>query len=324
MEQSTSEEIKEQPKIDLPEAEKKSKTKTIVAVIVLVIIVAPITTFLLGVYKFHWQGNTVDKVMAATHLPIASVNGHWIGYTEWRKGVDATNHFYSKKDELQLQTSIPALTPEQIQANELARLIEKELLQELADQYTIQVTQDDIDSEYTATILPQAAGGEEEIQKTIDTLYGWTLDQFKAEVVKEVVLRQKLQTAMNSDVTLNATAKQKIEAAKAELDAGKDFADIAKQYSEDSSAKDGGDLSWIEKGQTVPEFETTAFATAVGSISDIFTSQYGYHILKVLEKDDTRVHVAHILTKFVNIDDQVATLKAAAKISKFISLPESN
>ncbi|HZV60723.1 MAG TPA: peptidylprolyl isomerase [Candidatus Eremiobacteraceae bacterium] len=67
---------------------------------------------------------------------------------------------------------------------------------------------------------------------------------------------------------------------------GAKFEDLAKKYSEDPGTKDkGGDLGWLTQGQTVKEFEQTAFGLPVGGTSDVVQTVYGFHIIKVLEKE---------------------------------------
>lgn len=66
---------------------------------------------------------------------------------------------------------------------------------------------------------------------------------------------------------------------------GADFAALAKQYSEDPSSKDnGGELPAFPHGQMVPEFEAAAFSLTNNQVSDVITSTYGYHIIKLLDK----------------------------------------
>jgi len=75
---------------------------------------------------------------------------------------------------------------------------------------------------------------------------------------------------------------------------GANFSELAKKYSEDTgsanNAKDPGELpDWIGRGQTVPEFEAVAFSQKPGQTSDLVKTQYGYHIIQVLERQDARL-----------------------------------
>lgn len=71
---------------------------------------------------------------------------------------------------------------------------------------------------------------------------------------------------------------------------GGDFAQIAKDNSDDpGSSVKGGDLGWLVRGQTVPEFEKTAFSLQPGQISDVVTTQYGFHIIQVMKKEQARL-----------------------------------
>jgi len=84
-----------------------------------------------------------------------------------------------------------------------------------------------------------------------------------------------------------AEIKKRAEDVLSQVKKGGKFDELAKKYSEDPGSKDkGGDLSWIVQGQTVPEFEKTAFSLSVGQVSDLVKTQYGFHIIKVLEKEN--------------------------------------
>jgi len=89
-------------------------------------------------------------------------------------------------------------------------------------------------------------------------------------------------------------AEKKAALAKAEdllkqLKAGADFSELAKKNSDDGSGSKGGDLGWFVRGQMVPEFDKAAFALKPGELSGIVTSEYGYHIIKLNEKENARV-----------------------------------
>jgi peptidyl-prolyl cis-trans isomerase D len=87
-----------------------------------------------------------------------------------------------------------------------------------------------------------------------------------------------------------AEAQRRAEDLLKQLKSGAKFEDLAKKYSEDpGSAKEGGSLGWIGKGRTVPEFEKTAFSLPKGQISDLVKSSYGFHIIRVDDRQDAHM-----------------------------------
>ena len=81
--------------------------------------------------------------------------------------------------------------------------------------------------------------------------------------------------------------KKTAEEVKAKLDKGGDFAALAKEYSTDTgTAANGGDLGWFSTGEMVPEFETAAAKLKKDEISKPVKSEFGYHIIQLLDKKE--------------------------------------
>ena len=153
--------------------------------------------------------------------------------------------------------------------------------------------------------------------------------------VAEAVDDAKIQAAYDAQVAgftpapeFNAAhilvdSEDKAKALKAEIDGGKDFAEVAKANSSDGSAANGGDLGWFGMGQMVPEFETAVVAMPVGAVSEPVKSQFGWHLIKLNEKRETtppaldaaRPDLENQLRQQA-LEAKLAELRAAAEIDK--------
>ncbi len=88
-----------------------------------------------------------------------------------------------------------------------------------------------------------------------------------------------------SETVTPAAAEEKIRELRQQLEEGADFAELAREHSDDAvSGSAGGDLEWVSPGQMVPEFEQIMNNTPVGEISRPFRSQFGWHILQVTDR----------------------------------------
>lgn len=79
-------------------------------------------------------------------------------------------------------------------------------------------------------------------------------------------------------------ARRKLQAVRERLEHGGDFAELARLYSQDGTASKGGDLGWVYPGDTVPEFERAMDQLKVGEISQPIQTQFGFHLIQVLER----------------------------------------
>ncbi len=113
-------------------------------------------------------------------------------------------------------------------------------------------------------------------------------------------------------------ARKKAEDVLKQVKAGGNFAELAKKYSEDpGSGKNGGSLGFIGRGRTVPEFEKAAFSLPKGSISDLVQSSYGFHIIRVDDKQ--AAHVKTLDEVKDQIEESIKQQKAAQAVTNQVN-----
>ena len=145
----------------------------------------------------------------------------------------------------------------------------------------------------------------------LQSLYNQNQATFR--VPERVHVRHILLKTQGKPATEDAAIKAKAEDLLKQIHAGGNFADLAKKNSEDTgSAAKGGDLDWIARGQTVPEFEQAAFTLKPGETSGLVKTQYGYHIIQVLGHDQAR------LKPFEEVKADLATQWKAQRVSQMM------
>jgi foldase protein PrsA len=198
---------------------------------------------------------------------------------------------------------------EQFRQNILDNLIVIEIYTQQADKMGIKVTDKEVDEKFNE--IKKMFPSEKEFTKALSD------ENLTTEEVKDNLRKQTLKQKVDDEVTkgIKVTEKEtkdyfdrnfeqfkEPERVKArhilvktekeakdvlsQLKKGGDFVALAKKYSIDTSNKDkGGDLGWFTRGQMVQEFEQAAFALEPGGLSDVVKTEFGFHIIKVDDKE---------------------------------------
>ncbi|PIZ00374.1 hypothetical protein COY62_03045 [bacterium (Candidatus Howlettbacteria) CG_4_10_14_0_8_um_filter_40_9] len=146
-----------------------------------------------------------------------------------------------------------------------------------------------------------------------------SMDEFKSQY-RLKMLRAKLAEKIGQDESLSLDAKKSAEDVLAQIKKGGDFAALAKKYSQDTSAANGGDLGFFGKGKMVPEFEKAAFALKKGTVSELVKTVYGYHIIQVTDIKGDEIKASHILFKTKDFNDWLKEKISSYGVNKYIKI----
>jgi len=137
-----------------------------------------------------------------------------------------------------------------------------------------------------------------------------------------------IQVPTDADEAKKETALASIESLKQRIDNGESFANLAMEYSDCPSKAKGGDLGFFSREQMVQPFSEAAFALQPGQVSDVVTTQYGYHLIRIVERqeaqmmafNDVKEEISNILRreqKMKQIGDYIEKIKKKADIQRF-------
>lgn len=303
-----------------------------------------------------------DKTGPGGDKIAASVNGKVITHSELEREILNLSHRYS----IQTQDST---IPDDIESKALDNLITRQLLYEASQKAQIKIDDAEVDEnlqqaisrfpnkEAFESVLKRENVTEDELKSEIR--YGLAIQAYVENmyISKTSVSDEELKTYYDSNPALfkhpemvkashilirvdeqadeaeKTEARKKIDDIAKKLTEGNDFAELAKSYSECPSSSNGGDLGSFRQGQMVKPFEDAAFSLKAGEISPVVETNFGYHIIKVAEKqpegtfplDQVKPQIQQVLTREKVqqlLEKDIETLKSNADIKTFIDMDE--
>ncbi len=339
-----SESPKESP-IEPPQESAKAKVETkakpqigvgrkigLAALAVVLVFVVAIGVFAVGLYGYGWDDEMItQRVVKVIPFPAAIVQNSPVTYSQFFNDLSALEQYYQKQYELN-PDAVTIPSKEELQSVIMDKLIQDKLLLKQLREAGLKVTQNDIDEELANVIAE--SGGEETLAKSLNELYGWTIDDFTDSILRIYLAREKMQgyLSFNESLSFNQEAKERIEEVADKLKNGElDFKEAAAQYSEDVTASNGGSLGFLAKDELEDNFAQVAFSLEEGETSDVVHTLYGYHIIKVEEvimgvdsegeadaDGEERRNLSHILIKTKDLDEWLNELLNNSKVYNFV------
>lgn len=244
--------------------------------------------FAVSIYIFKSDSALTKKVASVIPYPAAFTTAGIVTVNQYWEEKDYIEHFYAS-------TKQESVNSDDLSTQILTQEAENQIIQKEAIKYKIKVSNTDVDAAMDEIFANN--GGQAEVEKALQDLYGLDVASFK-----KLVRTQLLRDEINKQVIKHVTAKhilirvedgatqEKIDEAKARIDGylqeinsgAISFEEAAKKYSEDiGSNEDGGSLEPFARGDMVKEFEDVAFATSPGQTSEPFMTSFGWHIVRV-------------------------------------------
>ena len=248
---------------------------------------------------------------------LARVNGEAVNKTEFDRAVSAL--------EARNGGPVPAQQRDRVLRQVLDQIVDYKLLIQEGRARKIEATDAEVDARMKEI---QAQFPTEDAFKQMLTARKTTLEQVRSDIRQDITVQKLIENAIadkvavkpeqvtdfytknpdqfkqpervrashilimvpkDSDAAVKTAARTKAADILKDVKAGKDFAALAKQHSQDpGSAPKGGDLGFFQQGQMVGPFNDVAFKLTPGQVSDLVETEFGFHIIKVAEKQASR------------------------------------
>jgi peptidyl-prolyl cis-trans isomerase C len=246
---------------------------------------------------------------------VAEVNGKAIAYKDFERKLEIFKQQVTRGQPGQLPEALLGRAKKQV----VNQMISEELLYQEGLKHKLKLADGFVDKELGS--IKQRFGNDAQFKDTLQRMQ-LTEGQLKEQIARQGIIRKLIDQEVVSKIKLSkedakkyylankakfhqpeqvhaqhilikveagadehkkAAARKKIEAVKKRVLAGEDFGKLAKEYSEGPSNTRGGDLGFFTRGRMVKPFEDAAFKLAPNEISDIVETQFGYHLIKVLD-----------------------------------------
>lgn len=305
-----------------PLAHSKRRIITITASVMVAAVIALFVYCFLGLYRYYQYNTFLYRVTQVVPFPIAKAGGHYVSYENYFFELRHYVHYY----ESQQQRNFAGADHQQLVAfrkQALDNVINDAYVKQLASQNRVGVSNKDVNDRLAEVRNQNRLGGNNKVfEDVLRSYWGWSINDFKRSLKQEILTEKVV-------AKLDTTANQKANDALAQLKAGADFATIAKQVSDDPSAKtNGGDygFSITKTNPNLPPSVVNAlYDMKLNQLSDIILASPvlanqgpSFQIVKLTGISGDNLTAEHIVFNLNDISGNIKSLRAQKPTHQYV------
>jgi hypothetical protein len=275
---------------------------------------------MLALYKFQSTSSFIYGVTRVSPFPVAKAGSHFVSYESYLFELRHVMNYYSTQQNVDFESESGKQQLAVFKQQSMDLVINNAYVKELASKHDVHVTNKQIDQEIAMVRSQNRLGSSEQVfHDVLRKFWGWSESDFRRQLRDQLLAQQvvaKLDTATNQKAqdTLNR------------LNAGADFAELARQVSDDPATKaNGGDYGIViarSNPDLAPAVIEELFKLQPGQHSQIINTGYRLEIVKVNSVEGDKVKASHISFNLQDIEKFISPLRAEDKPFQFIGLSQ--
>lgn len=293
--------------------------RSVVSISVILIVVGVIAFFtycFLALYKFNSSSTFLYRVTQVIPFPIARAGSDFVAYENYLFELRHYMHYYETQQKVDFNSTSGQQQLDAFRQRALDTVVNNAYVKQLAKENGVSVSDQEVNDQIAIVQSQNRLGNDPKVfEDVLKEFWGWSLDDFK-RVLKQQLLAQKVVSKLDTETHKRA------EAALQQINSGVNFADVAKQVSEDkNTAANGGDYGFAitRTNRDVPaQVVNELFKLQPGQTSGVINTGDTLEIVKVNERNGDEVKASHISFDFKDISEYIKQLSAKEKPKQYI------
>jgi hypothetical protein len=281
------------------------------------VFIAFATYCLLALYKFHSTSTFLYRITQVIPFPVAKAGTRYVAYENYLFELRHYIHYYQTQQRVDFNSDSGKQQLAEFRKRAMSNVVDYAYIKELADKNKISVTDTELNDAIRLVRSQNRLGSNDQVfEDVLKEFWGWSVNDFKREL-RQQMLAQKVVS------TLDTATHDRANKAYQRLQAGEDFATVAKDSSDDPASRDNGGSYGFTISQSdrnlSPQVIDTLFKLNVNDISKVINTGSSLEIIKLTQKDGTKVQASHIVFNFKPVNTYVGPIKDKDKPSIYIT-----